>query len=263
MTMMVLSPAGEHFQTVDMIENPRGINRRQQPKQDQRQCNKSQKPWGKTKGVTSNVEKAADAAKNHEAPKVSAGKGRGQPEQLKAGTATKKAVEAEKKVQAREEKKAFPAKKKRETPEQKIAAMKATLEKEIEKAKAAEWVEEEASRMAAAKAASMSQSNLSFLNANAPAWKGRTEKTLEIRSDKKSKHAAGGSVNIVDFSAVPATSPQRKGMSSKRVQINEPPNSSGAMNETDDKILREGALIRPVRLFDDDVGYLSPTEMNQ
>ena len=121
--------------------------------------------------------------------------------------------------------------------------MKATLDKEIEKAKAAEWAEEEASRMAAAKAASISQGNLSFLDANAPAWKGSTEKTLEIRSDKKSKHAAGGSVNTVDFSAVPAMSPQRKGKSSKRVQINELPDSLGAMNKTDDKVLQRGASI--------------------
>ena len=50
----------------------------------------------------------------------------------------KKAVEAAKKVQAREEKKALSAKKKRELPEQKIAKVEATLDKEIEKAKAAE-----------------------------------------------------------------------------------------------------------------------------
>ena len=71
--------------------------------------------------------KAVDAAKNHEAPKVLAGKGRGQPEQLKALTVIKKAVEAAKKVQAREEKKALSAKKKREMLERKIAKMKITL----------------------------------------------------------------------------------------------------------------------------------------
>jgi hypothetical protein len=132
--------------------------------------------------------------------------------------------------------------KKRETSEQKIAKMKATLEKELEKAKAAEQEEDQASRMAAAKAASISQSNFSHLDANAPSWKGRTERTLEIRSDKKSKHAAGGSVNTVDFSAVPATSPQRKSASNKRVQINEPPDSSGAMNENNDKVSQGGVL---------------------
>ena len=91
-------------------------------------------------------------------------------------------------------------------------------------------------------------------------WQGRTERTLEIRSDKKSKHDAGGSVNTVDFSAVPATLPQRKGSSSKRVQINEPPDSSGTMNENDDKVPQGGVSIRPARLFDDDLLDLSPEE---
>ena len=111
----------------------------------------------------------------------------------------------------------------------------------MEKAIAAKQEEDEASRMAAAKAASISQSNFfSHLNANAQSWKGRTEKTLEIRSDKKSKHAAGGSVNTVDFSAVPATSPQQKSASNKRVQINEPPDSSGVMNKINDKVSQGG-----------------------
>ena len=83
-------------------------------------------------------------------------------------------------MQAWEEKKALTARKKRETSEQKIAKMKATLEKELEKAKAAEQEEDQASRMAAAKAASISQINFSHLDANAPSWKGRTERTLEI-----------------------------------------------------------------------------------
>ena len=50
------------------------------------------------------------------------------------------------------------------------------MNKEMEKAMAAESVEEEASRAAAAKAASISQINWSFLNANASEWQGRTEK---------------------------------------------------------------------------------------
>ena len=140
-------------------------------------------------------------------------------------TAIKKAVEAAKKVQVREEKKALSAKKKKELSEQKIAKMKVTVDKEIEKARAAECVEEEALCAAAAKAASISQSNLNFLSANAPEWQGRTKKTLEIRSDKKSEHDAGESVNTVVFSAVPATSPQQKGSYSKRLQIKEPPDS--------------------------------------
>ena len=138
--------------------------------------------------------------------------------------------------------------------------MKATLEKELEKAKAAEQEEDQASCMAAAKAASISQSNFPHLDANAPSWKGRTERTLEIRSDKKSKHAAGGSVNTVDFSAVPATSPQRKSASKKRVQINEPPDSSGVINKNNDKVPQGGGSIWPARLFDDDSGYLSPED---
>ena len=128
--------------------------------------------------------------------------------------------------------------------------MKATLDKEMEKAKAAESVEEEASRAAVAKAASITQTNLSFLNANASEWLGRTEKTLEIRSDKKSKHSADGSVNTVDFLAVQATSPQRKGSMSKRVQINESPDSSDTAKNN---VISQGEeLIQPTRLFDDD-----------
>ena len=72
------------------------------------------------------------------------------------------------------------ARKKRETLEQKIAKMKATLEKELEKAKAAEQEEDQACHMAAAKAASISQSNFPHLDVDIPSWKGRTERTLEI-----------------------------------------------------------------------------------
>ena len=101
----------------------------------------------------------------------------------------------------------------------------------MEKARAAESVEEEASRAAAAKAASISQINWSFLNANASKWQGRTEKkALEIRLDKKSKHSVGSSVNTVDFLAFQAISPQRKGSTSKRVQINELSDSSGTID---------------------------------
>ena len=133
--------------------------------------------------------------------------------------------------------------------------MKAALEKEMEKAKAAESAEEVASRTAAATAASIYQSSQAFLNANAQVWTGRAEKTLEICSDKKSKHASGGNVNTVDFSAVPATSSQRKGTTSKRVQINDPPVSSDTMNGDDDDTSQEGASIQPSRLFDTDLGF--------
>ena len=119
-----------------------------------------------------------------------------QAERQKSDTATKKAIETAKKAQAREEKKALSAKKKRQAAEQKIEKMKANLEKEIEKAKAAAEAELLSSRMAAAKGAAISQSAQSVLNAKAQAYSptgsDRTERTLEIRSDKKTKHAAGG-----------------------------------------------------------------------
>ena len=86
-------------------------------------------------------------------------------------------------------------------------------------------------------------------------WTGKAEKTLDVRSDKKSKHASGGSVNTVDFSAVPATSPQRKGTTSKRVQINDPPVSSDTMNGDEDDTSQEGASIQSSRLFDTDLGF--------
>ena len=65
----------------------------------------------KTKEATSNVAKGAAATKNHEATRELAGKGKGQADQLKAMTATKKAVEAAKRVQTWEEKRVFSAKK--------------------------------------------------------------------------------------------------------------------------------------------------------
>ena len=56
--------------------------------------------------------------------------------------------------------------------------MKATLDKEMEKVRAAEGVEEKASRVAAAKVASIIQTNWSFLNTNASEWRGRTKKNI-------------------------------------------------------------------------------------
>ena len=69
--------------------------------------------------------------------------------------------------------------------------MKATLDKEVEKKKAAESIEEEASRAAAAKAASITQSNSSFLNANTSEWAGKTEKNFGNPIGQKIKTQCG------------------------------------------------------------------------
>ena len=67
-----------------------------------------------------------------------------------------------------------------------------------------------------------------------------------------SKHSAGGNMNTVDFSAVQATSPQQKGSTSKRVQINKPPDSFGTIDHRNNIISQGEESIQPARLFDDD-----------
>ena len=181
----------------------------------------------KMKQGATTVAKAAVADKNHEAPGTSVAKGKGKEkttEEEKKIKSQKLAVETAQKVQEREEKKAMLARKKKETSEQKIEKMKANLEKEIAKAKAAEDAEIAATRAASAKAAAISQSK-------------NTRKTHEIRSDKRSKQSSISSVNTVNFSAVTASSPQRKGTSEKkRIQMNEPAGAIEHMDEEEEGV---------------------------
>ena len=72
----------------------------------------------------------------------------------------------------------------------------------------------------------------------------------------------GGSVNTVGFLAVPTTSPKRKGMSRKRVQINEPSASDKVTDFDEDGMSAAGVLIQPARLFEGDLGYQSQNEQD-
>ena len=69
-------------------------------------------------------------------------------------------------------------------------------------------------------------------------------------------------MNTVGLSAVPTTSPKRKGTSSKRVQINEPSASEKVTDYTKDGMSEAGVLIQPARLFESDLGYQSQNEQD-
>ena len=87
---------------------------------------------------TNNSANLSAVEKNNGHPDLSpVERGKGQSETLKASTAMKRAVEVVKKEQACEGKKAVAAKKRKEASEEKINRMKATLDKEVEKKKAA------------------------------------------------------------------------------------------------------------------------------
>ena len=67
-------------------------------------------------------------------------------------------------------------------------------------------------------------------------------------------------MNTVNFSEIQATSPQLKGTTGKRVQINEPSVSSDTMMEKDNNPLQGGTAMQPARLFEADLGDLLPEQ---
>ena len=166
------------------------------------------------------------------------------------------------KRKARDEKKAATARKKKDAAAQRIEKMRSQLELEMKKMEASsiagEEAGEEASRAASAKGTNLSQA--SSLNPAAPSWTGREEKTLSVRSDKKTKFSAGGSVNNTDFAAVSATSPQRKPNSTKCAAIDEPPTiyTPPVLTYAEGTRMNPSRL-RPANLFRDPVDIaLSP-----